>query len=70
SAVLVIYEAIITIDREVACFWKRQWTAAGCLFFANKYTAVALYTVNVVSFAQFSTHSTRSVALLLCCFFA
>ncbi|RPD59060.1 hypothetical protein L227DRAFT_628858 [Lentinus tigrinus ALCF2SS1-6] len=52
---LVIYEAIITFDREVACFWTRnlKWSGASLLFFANKYITVALHTVNMVSFAQF-----------------
>ncbi|KAI0715980.1 hypothetical protein C8T65DRAFT_828412 [Cerioporus squamosus] len=36
SSVLFIYDAIATLDREVACFRTASWNVAPLLFFANK----------------------------------
>ncbi|KAJ8453594.1 hypothetical protein ONZ51_g13510 [Trametes cubensis] len=39
---VLCYEYLITMDREVALFWKRKPTGASILFFANRYLALAL----------------------------
>ncbi|KAI0764866.1 hypothetical protein C8Q74DRAFT_1174811, partial [Fomes fomentarius] len=33
----VVYEYIITFDREVSLFWRRRFTGATLLFLLNRY---------------------------------
>ncbi|RPD59065.1 hypothetical protein L227DRAFT_654438 [Lentinus tigrinus ALCF2SS1-6] len=58
ASVLFFYDAFITFDREVACFWTAKWTGASPLFFANKWILILGYTMVLVGFASFpSDHS-------------
>ncbi len=36
-AAFVVYEYIITFDREVSLFWRRRFTGATLLFLLNRY---------------------------------
>ncbi|KAI0719763.1 hypothetical protein C8T65DRAFT_736329 [Cerioporus squamosus] len=53
SAVVFIFDALITFDRDVACFWNTKWTGASLLFFANKWVSMTLYVMSSVEFASF-----------------
>ncbi|KAI0694556.1 hypothetical protein C8T65DRAFT_584944, partial [Cerioporus squamosus] len=53
---LFIYDAIITFDREVACFWTaKRIGASRLLFFANKWISMAVYVMLLSQFAYFSS---------------
>ncbi|RPD68604.1 hypothetical protein L226DRAFT_540612 [Lentinus tigrinus ALCF2SS1-7] len=53
---LFIYEVLITLDREVACFWtsKQSKSGARLLFLANKWISVI---VSAMAFAQMANLS-------------
>ncbi|KAI0355241.1 hypothetical protein OH77DRAFT_1437151 [Trametes cingulata] len=38
---LYVYDCVITLDKEVALFWKRKVTGASLLFFLNRYIFLA-----------------------------
>ena len=40
-AVLLFFEYIITLDREIEMFWRRKSSGATALFLANRYTILA-----------------------------
>ncbi|RPD59051.1 hypothetical protein L227DRAFT_601692 [Lentinus tigrinus ALCF2SS1-6] len=50
SAVLFIYDTIVTFDREVGCFWNSKTSGAALLFFTNKYLTVATFVFSFVAF--------------------
>ncbi|KAI0704206.1 hypothetical protein C8T65DRAFT_696620 [Cerioporus squamosus] len=52
AAVVFIFDALITFDRDVACFWNTKWTGASLLFFANKWVSMTLYVMSLVDFAS------------------
>ncbi|RPD53358.1 hypothetical protein L227DRAFT_658258 [Lentinus tigrinus ALCF2SS1-6] len=56
AAALFIYEVLITLDREVACFWtsKQSKSGARLLFLANKWISVI---VSAMAFAQMANLS-------------
>ncbi|KAI0368244.1 hypothetical protein BV20DRAFT_969589 [Pilatotrama ljubarskyi] len=46
AAVVVVWYHLLTLDKEVALFWRRRrLTGASCLFLANRYLAptIVLY---------------------------
>lgn len=52
--VLFIYEALVTFDREVACFWTgTKRTGGSLLFLANKWISLTIYALSLVVFASF-----------------
>ncbi|TFK82249.1 hypothetical protein K466DRAFT_448544, partial [Polyporus arcularius HHB13444] len=51
--VLVIYEGVVTLDREVTCFWAAGLTGASFLFTANKWISMVLYIISLVQLASF-----------------
>ncbi len=53
TLVILFYDAFITFDREVACFWTAKLNGASLLFFANRWITVTLYVMTLVSFASF-----------------
>ncbi len=53
DVVLLIYDAFITFDREVACFWTAKRTGGSLLFFANKWISVSVYVMGLVELASF-----------------
>ncbi|RPD73251.1 hypothetical protein L226DRAFT_572333 [Lentinus tigrinus ALCF2SS1-7] len=59
ASVLFFYDAFITFDREVACFWTAKWTGASPLFFANKWILILGYTMVLVGFASFPSDHVR-----------
>ncbi|TFK93423.1 hypothetical protein K466DRAFT_122404 [Polyporus arcularius HHB13444] len=52
ASVLFMYDACITLDREVACFWTAKRTGPAFLFFANKCISMAVYLMVFISFAS------------------
>ncbi len=61
---LFFYDAAITFDREVACYWASKQTGAAFLFLANKWISMTLYVMTLISFASFPTDQVSR--LLLC----
>ncbi|KAI0714139.1 hypothetical protein C8T65DRAFT_806409, partial [Cerioporus squamosus] len=53
ATVIVICDAFITFDREVACFWTAKRTGASLLFFANRWMTLTLCIMNMVVWASF-----------------
>ncbi|TFK94810.1 hypothetical protein K466DRAFT_475515 [Polyporus arcularius HHB13444] len=51
DVVLLIYDAFITFDREVACFWTAKRTGGSLLFFANKWISVSAHVMDLVELA-------------------
>ncbi|TFK83872.1 hypothetical protein K466DRAFT_602487 [Polyporus arcularius HHB13444] len=49
SSVLFIYDAFVTVDREVACFWSTKRAATSLLFFSNRYISMTVYVMVMVS---------------------
>ncbi|RDX49137.1 hypothetical protein OH76DRAFT_1483353 [Lentinus brumalis] len=49
SSVLFIYDAFVTVDREVACFWSTKRAATSLLFFSNRYISMTIYVMVMVS---------------------
>ncbi|KAI0719741.1 hypothetical protein C8T65DRAFT_725181 [Cerioporus squamosus] len=53
AVVVFIFDAFITFDRDMACFWNTKWTGASLLFFANKWISITLYVLNLIDLASF-----------------
>ncbi|RDX51272.1 hypothetical protein OH76DRAFT_321448 [Lentinus brumalis] len=53
ASVLVIYEGVVTLDREAMCFWAAGPTGASFLFTANKWISMVFYIISLVRFAPF-----------------
>ena len=52
ATVLFIYQAVVTLDREVACFWTFKCSGAPLLYFANKGLSMVLYVLSLIEFAS------------------
>ena len=46
--VLVIFEHLITIDREIDLFWKNKFSGSATLFLANRYLILAATALSLV----------------------
>ncbi|RDX49179.1 hypothetical protein OH76DRAFT_560917 [Lentinus brumalis] len=55
AAVLFVYDALLTFDRDLACFGKTRWTAASLLFFANKGISLTSSVLSLIWLAPFSS---------------
>ena len=44
---LLLFEYALTLDREVAMFWKRKATGASVLFLSNRYISLAAYCTRI-----------------------
>ncbi|KAI0694583.1 hypothetical protein C8T65DRAFT_55222 [Cerioporus squamosus] len=61
-AVLFLYEALITFDREVACFWTvKKRSGATLLFYANKWISMTFYLLVFNNFAPFPSEKVSAV---------
>ncbi|RDX54103.1 hypothetical protein OH76DRAFT_1062680 [Lentinus brumalis] len=56
TSVLFIYDAFVTFDSEVACFWSAARTGASLLFFANKWLFMASRVMLLYEFASFPSN--------------
>ncbi|OBZ72777.1 hypothetical protein A0H81_07312 [Grifola frondosa] len=54
---VLVYEWIVTFDREVHLVWKRKFTAATLLFVMNRYSMFFQYAVNIPSINPMSNLS-------------
>ena len=61
AAVFLIYEFVVTFDREVACFWTGKWNGASLLFFANKWVSVTLSVMTLSRFAHFPSDKVSNI---------
>ncbi|RDX48637.1 hypothetical protein OH76DRAFT_1404561 [Lentinus brumalis] len=61
ASVLFIYDACVTFDREVTCFWITRWTGASLLFFAYKWISMAVYVMVLVQLATFPSDESCSM---------
>ncbi|KAI0711945.1 hypothetical protein C8T65DRAFT_739401 [Cerioporus squamosus] len=52
ACILFIYDAFVTFEREVACFWAKRG-GASLLFFANRWISMTLYIMVLVGFVTF-----------------
>ncbi|RDX49136.1 hypothetical protein OH76DRAFT_1483352 [Lentinus brumalis] len=53
TSVLFIYDAIVTFNREVACFFSTGPTGASFLFFANKGVSLTFYVMQLIGFMAY-----------------
>ena len=51
--VLILYEHLITADREIDLFWKPKFSGAAALFLTNRYL-ILVYSVFGVAFTYLS----------------
>ncbi|RDX49065.1 hypothetical protein OH76DRAFT_1418595 [Lentinus brumalis] len=58
--VFFIYDTLITLDREAACFWHaKRISGASFWFFANKWIAMPYYVMLLVDFASIVSDKVR-----------
>ncbi len=63
AVVLFIYDAFVTFDREVACFWAAERKGgASVLFFANRWISMTLYSLLLVQFASFPSDKVSCIS--------
>ncbi|TFK82270.1 hypothetical protein K466DRAFT_590631 [Polyporus arcularius HHB13444] len=61
AAFLFIYEALVTSDREVACFWTaNKRSGATFLFYANRGISMTLYIMDMANFAPYPSDKSCS----------
>ncbi|RDX47023.1 hypothetical protein OH76DRAFT_1485073 [Lentinus brumalis] len=60
AAVLFIYDAFLTFDREVTWFWTAKRTGASLLFFANRWLTILYFVTVLVTFAPFPSDNVGS----------
>ncbi|TFK91436.1 hypothetical protein K466DRAFT_482752, partial [Polyporus arcularius HHB13444] len=58
---IFIYDAFVTFDREVACFWPAERTGASLLFYANKWIALTSYVMIFVPYAPLPSDKVTSL---------
>lgn len=46
-AALLVYEYMVTFDREVATYWRRQYNWASVIFFLNRYLIFIPYLMRI-----------------------
>ena len=46
--VLIVFEHLITTDREINLFWNRKFSGAAALFFTNRYFILTYSALNLV----------------------
>ncbi|TFK83871.1 hypothetical protein K466DRAFT_602486 [Polyporus arcularius HHB13444] len=56
TSVLFIYDAIVTFNREVACFFSTGPTGASFLFFANKGVSLTFYVMQLIGFMAYPSN--------------
>ena len=61
TSVFLIYEFVVTFDREVACFWTGKWNGASLLFFAHKWISVTLSVMTLSRFAHFPSDEVSNI---------
>ena len=49
NTALVVFEHLITIDREIEVFWKQKFSIAKALFIINRYLILLDATLRLVS---------------------
>ncbi len=54
SPVLLLFEYALTLDREVAIFWKRKATGASVLFLSNRYISLVAYSARIALMGHWS----------------
>ena len=54
SPVFLVYDHLLTFDREVELFWKRKFTGATALFLLNRYILVLDYIFNIATIERSS----------------
>ncbi|RPD59066.1 hypothetical protein L226DRAFT_524088 [Lentinus tigrinus ALCF2SS1-7] len=54
ASVFLLYEYVITLDREVNSFWHGAPTGASVLFMSNRYFNVAVNVLGLIEFGHFS----------------
>ncbi|PIL23038.1 hypothetical protein GSI_14345 [Ganoderma sinense ZZ0214-1] len=57
GSVLVVYEYVITLGREVELFWKGRWTGAAILFFFNRYLSLIVVIYGLTGDAPISAQT-------------
>lgn len=66
SLALVVYDYIITFDKEVASVWCRKFTAVSALFYVNRYLAVLsaalVVAMNSITMQEVSTGTSQRAA--------
>ncbi|EJF59043.1 hypothetical protein DICSQDRAFT_42484, partial [Dichomitus squalens LYAD-421 SS1] len=50
SAVLFLYDALITTGDEIQCFWGKKLTGAAILFWLNKYITTFFMVWSITSY--------------------
>ena len=65
GVVLYLYDSIITLDRELVCFWTNILTGAPLLFIANKWINVVVNAMSLAGFAFFSSDQVSGQILSL-----
>ncbi|KAI0696371.1 hypothetical protein C8T65DRAFT_743581 [Cerioporus squamosus] len=65
ASVLFIYDAFITFDREIACFWTaKRRLGASLLFFMNKYISMVYFVTALAQLARFPSDKNCTVVLV------
>jgi len=49
ATVMLLYDTIITMDREVQFMWHSQWSGVKALFFFNRYANIVVYILSWIS---------------------
>ncbi|KAI0704488.1 hypothetical protein C8T65DRAFT_696536 [Cerioporus squamosus] len=62
ASVFLLYEYVITIDREVNAFWYRAPTGASILFLSNRYLSFVVNVLGLIEFGHLSDESCASIA--------
>ena len=61
---LFIYDALITLDRELVCFWtETKWSGAALIFFANKWISMAIFVMALVQLLPMIPNQVRVLYL-------
>ncbi|KAK6992677.1 hypothetical protein R3P38DRAFT_2569350 [Favolaschia claudopus] len=61
SSAIIIFDHIITLDKEVELIWKRPWAAGKVIFIINRYYTMVSVLIN--NYALFSSSLTDSVRI-------
>ena len=61
---LLLYETVVTFDREVNSVWKRRTSIASWIFLLNRYLVSALYLVNIAMYFETNARVSGTVSSL------
>ena len=61
ASVMLVYDTILTFDREVETIWTSKWTTVKFLFFFNRQALYVAHSFTILFILSWTTHSYANI---------